>query len=169
MPEPTSPPPPPPATTAYQPTSGYPAAPAAAAPVGVKMPSWMDFGILIMGVGALLTLFGFLLGAIGVGQFPTSGTSGSLSNFQSDLEFFFVLSGIGVFLMVGGGMFRVMNPLWKAEKGAKAAAAPARIAAPPAPVPAAAPAAPICPTCGKPTTYLAQYGRYYCYTDARYV
>jgi hypothetical protein len=50
------------------------------------------------------------------------------------------------------------------------AAAPAPTAPPPPPAaPAAAPAAPICPVCGQPTTYIAQYGRYYCYTDARYV
>jgi predicted lipid-binding transport protein (Tim44 family) len=49
-------------------------------------------------------------------------------------------------------------------------AAPAPMApAPPPAAPAAAPAAPICPVCGQPTTYIAQYGRYYCYTDARYV
>jgi hypothetical protein len=44
-------------------------------------------------------------------------------------------------------------------------------AAPPvaAPAPPAAPAAPICPKCGQPTTYIAQYGRYYCYTDKQYV
>lgn len=48
--------------------------------------------------------------------------------------------------------------------GAPAAAAPM------APAPMAAPASPpICPKCGKPTTYIAQYQRYYCYTDQLYV
>jgi len=52
-----------------------------------------------------------------------------------------------------------------------AAPAPAPVAAPmpPPPAPAAAPAAPFCAKCGKPTTYVAQYGRYYCYTDNLYV
>ena len=38
------------------------------------------------------------------------------------------------------------------------------------PMVAAAPAqAPVCPRCGKPATWVAQYGRYYCYTDAQYL
>ena len=49
-------------------------------------------------------------------------------------------------------------------------AAPAPMAPPPpAPAPVAAPAAPNCAKCGKPTTYIAQYGRYYCYADNLYV
>jgi hypothetical protein len=42
----------------------------------------------------------------------------------------------------------------------------------PAAAPAVAPTpttAPVCPTCGLPSTYIAQYGRYYCYTDRRYL
>jgi hypothetical protein len=40
--------------------------------------------------------------------------------------------------------------------------------APPPPAPGAA-AAPMCPRCGQPATYVAQYGRYYCYNDKQYV
>lgn len=43
---------------------------------------------------------------------------------------------------------------------------------PSAPVPAhtrTVAATPICSGCGKPTTYVALYGRYYCQTCARYV
>jgi uncharacterized membrane protein len=48
--------------------------------------------------------------------------------------------------------------------------APAPVAPPPpAPPPVAAPAAPNCAKCGRPTTYIAQYGRYYCYADNLYV
>lgn len=47
-------------------------------------------------------------------------------------------------------------------------APPAQAAAPPAAgAPTAAPV--ICPTCGKPATWIAQYSRYYCYTDQKYV
>jgi hypothetical protein len=46
-------------------------------------------------------------------------------------------------------------------------AAPPPAAAPPPPPPVA-PAAPYCVKCGKPTTYIAQYGRYYCYADNLY-
>lgn len=50
------------------------------------------------------------------------------------------------------------------------AAAPPPTAPPPPPAaPAGAPAAPNCANCGQPTTYIAQYGRYYCYPCARYV
>jgi hypothetical protein len=55
---------------------------------------------------------------------------------------------------------------------AQAAPAPAPMAPPPPAPPAAAPvppAAPFCVKCGKPTTYIAQYGRYYCYADNLYV
>ncbi len=39
----------------------------------------------------------------------------------------------------------------------------------PAPAPvAAAPAAPLCPRCGRPTTFVAQYNRYYCYGCQQY-
>ena len=31
------------------------------------------------------------------------------------------------------------------------------------------PAMPSCPSCGRPTNYIAQYGRYYCYPCARYL
>jgi hypothetical protein len=57
--------------------------------------------------------------------------------------------------------------------GSPPAASPAYGYAAPAaaaPAPAAAPAGPpICPKCGRPTTYIAEYQRYYCYTDQQYV
>ncbi len=51
----------------------------------------------------------------------------------------------------------------------------APMAAPPAAAPAAAAAAPgaspapVCPRCGTPATYIAQYGRWYCYRDQTYL
>jgi len=52
-------------------------------------------------------------------------------------------------------------------------AAPQYAPPPPAPMPPppapAAPATPPCAKCGRPTTYIAQYGRYYCYSDNLYV
>jgi hypothetical protein len=49
------------------------------------------------------------------------------------------------------------------------AAPPQPAPAPPPPPVAAPPAAPICPTCGQPGMYVAQYSRYYCYTDKQYL
>ncbi len=43
---------------------------------------------------------------------------------------------------------------------------PPPAAAPPAATPAAAPN---CPRCGKPATFVPQYGRHYCYTCQQYV
>jgi YVTN family beta-propeller protein len=48
-----------------------------------------------------------------------------------------------------------------------AAAVP--MTAPPPPPAPPAPAVPNCATCGRPTTYIAQYSRYYCYSCAHYV
>jgi hypothetical protein len=94
----------------------------------------------------------------------------------------FILGGIllGVLLLIAYLKFDpVIN--WQRSQGGTpppgyapqyAAAAPPPVAPPPAAPPAAAPAAPaapFCVKCGKPTTFIAQYGRYYCYTDNLYV
>lgn len=54
---------------------------------------------------------------------------------------------------------------------APAQEAPAGYAATAAVAPAAItpPAGPVCPSCGQPGTYVAQYGRYYCYQDKAYL
>jgi hypothetical protein len=90
----------------------------------------------------------------------------------------FVLGGviIGIILLVA---YLKFDPLinWQRSGGQPGMAPPAYappaapMAAPPSPPPPAAQpaAAPFCPKCGQPTTYVAQYGRYYCYTDKQYV
>jgi hypothetical protein len=92
----------------------------------------------------------------------------------------FIIGGIllGILLLIA---YLKYDPLinWQRGQGGMAPAygappppgAPPPMMAPPPPqaAPAAAPAVPNCPVCGRPTTYIAQYGRYYCYTDARYV
>lgn len=50
--------------------------------------------------------------------------------------------------------------------GMPQAAPPPMAASPPA---APAGPAPNCPKCGRPATWVAQYSRYYCYTDSQYV
>lgn len=178
-PAPAGPPPP----SAYPPSPGY--APAGSAPSsgGVKLPAgmtlWDLVGVLIILVGAILILVGFLYGD---GFASNTGAGGSASTAQNDLEAFFVATGIGVFLTILGWLFRFMMPMFLGRKSTTAASAPSptMMAAPtpvtpvappptaPAPPPAA-PASPACSNCGKPTTYIAQYGRYYCYSCSRYV
>jgi flagellar basal body-associated protein FliL len=61
-------------------------------------------------------------------------------------------------------------PMMMPQASAAAPAPAAMPAAPPPPPPAPrAPATPICPRCGQPSTYIAQYNRYYCYTDKQYL
>lgn len=94
------------------------------------------------------------------------------------LGFFFGII-LGLILLIA---FLKFDPLinWQRTQGAMAppgyvppyaapAPMPAAPAAPPPSAPAIAPAPPFCPKCGKPTTFIAQYGRYYCYTDGLYV
>lgn len=148
----------------------------------VKMPAWLDLwtlvGLLVILVGAIFILVGFLFGDAAAGQI---GTGGSVSTYQSDLEAFFVWTGVGIFLTILGWLLRVVLGMWRAQKGTAPAstAAPAAVAAaaaptaaapsPPPAAPVAAPATPVCSNCGQPTTYIPQYGRYYCYSCARYV
>jgi hypothetical protein len=169
---------PPPPMTAYAPPPGYAPAPSQSPSSGVKLPAgmtlWDLIGFLIILVGAILVLVGFLLGDAAVSALTSSPPS--QTTYQNDLEGFFIWTGLGVFLTILGYLCRSMLfPMMQARKRAAPAYAPAPMAAPvaapaPAPAPApVAPAVPACPTCGKPTTYIAQYGRYYCYADAKYV
>ncbi len=162
--------------TAYPPP-GYAPAPAQPASTGVKLPAgmslWDLLSLLIILVGAILILVGFLYGDAYANQL---GAGGSLSTAQSDIEAFFVASGIGIFLVILGWLCRAMLfPMVSARQKMSPAPAPAMAApmaapaAAPAPPAMAPPAAPACANCGKPTTFIAQYGRYYCYSCSRYV
>jgi hypothetical protein len=77
----------------------------------MKLPAWLDIGIIVIGIGALLILIGFLFGDAAVSNLPTSGSSGSATNYQGDLEAFFVVTGIGILLVIGGWLFRVVMAL----------------------------------------------------------
>jgi hypothetical protein len=157
---------------------------------GVKLPAGMNLwdliGLLIIFVGSILILVGFLFGDAYASQL---GSGGSASTAQSDIEGFFIWTGVGIFLTILGWLFRVLLPMFMGRKRVASTpsvmataypsySAPAGYVAPtaeapvtpaPQPAPVAAPAAPACANCGKPTTYIAQYGRYYCYACARYV
>jgi hypothetical protein len=78
-----------------------------AAPVRMpQFPKGFDIGIIVMGVGALLTLIGFLCGDGSVGQY---GAGGTLSAYQAWLGAFFVLTGVGIFLVIGGWLYRTVT------------------------------------------------------------
>jgi len=81
----------------------------------MKMPPWLDIGILVIGIGTLLMFIGFLLGAAAIGQLPTSSSAGSTTNYEGDLEAFFVLTGIGILLTIGGWLFRVVMTLRRSQ------------------------------------------------------
>jgi hypothetical protein len=192
MSAPAAPPPSGPSMS-YPPSPMYQPAPAAASTM-VRIPAWLDFGVIIGFLGGILVLVGFSYGN-GYASDLTNGTSAS--TLQSMLEGFFVWCGVGFFLVVLGWALHIMLPLFmnRPKKAPAPYAAPmAPMAAPAQPTPdampatmpmAAAPAAaaaaaptlgpavtpgaPNCANCGKPTTYIAQYGRYYCYSCARYV
>jgi hypothetical protein len=175
---------PPPAP--YQPV--YPPAPSA--PSGgttVRIPAWLDFGVIIAVIGGILILVGFLYGNAFVQA--EAATPPSASTIQNDYQAFFIWTGVGAFVAILGWAIHVMLPILLKSRKVAAAPAPAYMAPAAAPaamppstpgaVPAAAqpaplsppvtPGAPNCSNCGKPTTYVAQYGRYYCYACARYV
>jgi len=143
----------------------------------VTLPGWITFGQVLVGIGAILIFIGFIFGGLAASNIPTSATNGSVSNYAGDLEAFFVITGIGILIAFAGWGMHTVWPKFQARPRpaptyvapAAPAAPPAGMTAPPPPPPAGAPAAPNCPKCGQPTTYVAQYGRYYCYTDSVYV
>ncbi len=69
----------------------------------MKWPRWLDESMLAIGIGALLAFIGFLFGA---GAASQVGPGSSVSTYRGDLEAFFVLTGIGILLIVGGYLWR---------------------------------------------------------------
>lgn len=72
----------------------------------IRLPPWLDVGLLVIGIGALLTFIGFLFGDGFAGAAFKSNPD--ISNAQSDLEAFFVITGLGILLIVGGWFWRVL-------------------------------------------------------------
>ncbi len=141
------------------------------------LPGWITLGQVVVGVGAIIIFIGFIFGGLAASNIGTSATNqGNLGNYVNDLEAFFVLTGLGILIAMAGWGFHSIWPKFQARPRpapmyvppVAPAPAPTGMAAPPPPPPAA-PAAPNCPKCGNPTTYIAQYGRYYCFNDKLYV
>ena len=108
-PDPNAPPPvpsPPPGAPGYPPAPPpYSSAGTPYAPRPVNWPPWLDVGLLVVGIGALLTFIGFLFGA---GFAANAYGGGTTANAQGDLEAFFVVVGFGILLIVGGWFWRVI-------------------------------------------------------------
>jgi hypothetical protein len=138
------------------------------------LPGWITLGKVIVGVGAIIIFVGFIFGGLAASNIGTSATNqGNAQNYVNDFEAFFVLTGVGILIAMAGWGFHSIWPKFKARPRlaftyvppVAAAPAPAGMAAPPPPPPAGL----NCPKCGNPTTYIAQYGRYYCFTDNQYL
>jgi len=65
-----------------------------------------------MGIGVLLTFFGFIFGAAAISSL--SPTGGSYSTYQGWYEGFFVVTALGILLIGGGWLFRTVMGLRKA-------------------------------------------------------
>jgi len=127
------------------------------------LPGWITLGQIIVGIGAIIIFIGFIFGGLAASSIGTSATSqGNLTNYVNDLEAFFVLTGLGILIAMAGWGFHSIWPKFQARPRP----APTYVA-PVAPAPVPAPLN--CPKCGNPATYVAQYGRYYCFTDKQYV
>jgi hypothetical protein len=74
----------------------------------MRFPPWLDLGIFVIGIGALLIFIGFLFGDAAFSQY---GPGGPFSSFQRDMEAFFVLTGVGILLTIGGWLFRLVTTL----------------------------------------------------------
>jgi hypothetical protein len=119
------------------------------------------------------------------GTTPPSGGSSSTSSFP----WTYLIVGVVVLVVIVGvvvvGSRRRRPPapmdpgyaaMGPAVTPAGSPAGPAPPTPPMQPGSAVAPMAPsmpaptpVCPTCGQPSTYVAQYGRYYCYNDRAYL
>lgn len=96
----------------------------------VAMPSWISLGQIVTGLGAILIFIGFLFGYLAV------SSTGSSNNYQSGLETFFVLTGFGILLAIGGWLFDSVWPKFKARpRPAPASVAPVTAVPPPPPPP----------------------------------
>lgn len=95
----TAPPPPGP------PPAWTPAPAAPLAPRPLSWPRWLDYGVVVIGIGTLLMFIGFLFGD---GFASQLGTGGNANTAQGDLEAFFVLAGVGILLVIGGWLYRVV-------------------------------------------------------------
>ncbi len=114
------------------------------------------------------------------GSSPPSSSSSSSSSFPWT---WLILGVVVVVVVVLGALLMVRRR--RQPPTAAASGAPATGPAPPGSTPASGPSAPTppaqtavaaaaagtppCPTCGQPSTYVAQYNRYYCYTDKQYL
>lgn len=96
----------------------------------VTIPSWISLGQIFSGIGAILMFIGFLFGAVAV------SSTGSYNTYQGEMETFFVLTGLGILIAIGGWLFDSVWPKFKARpRPAPTVVAPAGTMPPPPPPP----------------------------------
>ena len=126
------------------------------------------FIMIVYILGAILITIGSILLMVSGFAFPTIP---GYEQFQMSGAVWVVM---GILILIFGNLawrilceylvvqFRIYEALHSIDhKTAPAMAAP--------PAPAAAQAAPTCPTCGRPLTWVAQYNRWYCQNERKYV
>src|SRR5271170_401441 len=94
------------------PPSGTPAwqAPPPAAPYrGPMLPSWMTFGSILVVIGGVLILVGFIIDAAGIAAYVTATGTSAAQNYANSMETFAVLTGVGIFVAILGWFFHQMS------------------------------------------------------------
>jgi hypothetical protein len=74
----------------------------------VSIPSWISLGQIVTGIGAILIFIGFLFGYVAVSNLGST-------NYQNALELFFVLTGFGILLTIGGWLFDSIWPKFQSR------------------------------------------------------
>ncbi len=143
---------------------------------GIDCSSLGGFAALFVALAILGALINFII-FIATGRIRTMVYEGEYDMAKSSLLIWtivgFLLGGIliGIFLLVA---YIKMDPLinWQGNvapvlPGTAGGYSPSSLDQLPLPPPP--PDTPVCSRCGKPTTFIPQYGRYYCFSDRLYV
>jgi len=137
---------------------------------GVGCPNFGGFAALILVLFFIGALINFVI-FVAAGSIRDTIDSGAYEQAKSSLVVWtiigFLLGGIiiGIFLLVA---YLKIEPVVDAQRNPPPTVLYVAMpgTAPPPPPP---PGTPFCSRCGAPTTFVPQYGRYYCYRDRLYV
>lgn len=127
-------------------------------------------GIGLIGLGAILGLIGVIGLVLGNWRAGKRYDEGSV-RVGSILTFIPFVSIVGFILLLVGysRASSKMRTGWSPARPMGYGVPPTPMAAAPPTPGMAAPAAGVCPSCGQPTTWMAQYNRWYCTKEQKYV